>query len=149
MNKLIVFDWGWTLWNPDKNSLMDGTLEVLEFAKGRGYKIAIACLASDSDVDRRVKLMQETGVSKYCDSIKISKIMDKDVLLDGLLREFGVTPEKVTIVDDRTIRGVSWAANNGATSVWFQNGKHREELSPKGKEPDYTIHSLSKILDII
>lgn len=149
MNKLIVFDWGWTLWNPDKNSLMEGTLEVLEFAKDRGYKIAIACLASDGDVDRRIKLMEETGVSKYCDSIKISKVMDKDVLIDDLLGEFRVYPEETIVVDDRTVRGVLWAVNKGAIAVWFQNGKHREELPPKGKEPDHIIHSLSELKDIM
>ena len=69
MNKLIVFDWGWILWDPENNTLMKDAIEILELSKGRGYNIAIACLASDGDVDRRVKLMEETGVSAYCDSI--------------------------------------------------------------------------------
>jgi len=142
-----MFDWGWTLWDPENNALMKDAIKILEFAKGRGYKIAIACLASDGDVDRRMRLMGETGVSKYCDSIKISKEMDKNILLDGLLEEFGVHPEETIVVDDRTIRGVLWAVNNEATAVWFQNGKHSEELPLEGKEPDCTIHSLFELMD--
>ena len=147
MKKLIIFDWGRTLYKPETEKLFPDTVEVLESLSNK-YTLAIVALATagEEKIRERLKIIKENNLGQYFSSI-LFDIKDKDSMYVKTLKDLEVKPENVVIVDDRTIRGIKWGNKNGTATVWFQNGKFKDELPNEDTgEPTYTIHSLSDIL---
>ena len=124
----IIFDWGRTLYDPDAEALFPGVREMLPWLSGK-YKLYIVSLASkgEEEIVKRRKMIKDFGIEQYFQDIFFAP-EDKDSLYEGLVAKYTLNLAETAVVDDRIIRGVAWGNRNGATTVWFQNGKFGTEL---------------------
>lgn len=146
--KAIIFDWGRTLHDPDTDGLFPGTQEVLEELSGK-YTLALVTLAKSQSVEDRRRTIRESEIGFYFRAVVIGN-EEKDALYEEVLKELALLPENVVVVDDRTIRGISWGNRSGAMTIWMRRGKFAEEL-PVGEtgDPTHTITDLSALTRIL
>lgn len=147
MIKLIIFDWGRTLYDNDNNRLFPETKHVLETLSNT-YQLAIVSLSKDGDFERRWKIFREHDLEKYFISIQFTQ-HDKDKLYEKTLSELKTNPKQTVVVDDRMIRGISWGNRNKAKTIWIKKGKFSKELpTPETGKPTYTIEHIAEILNL-
>lgn len=140
--KAIIFDWGRTLYNPDIKQPFPGVMNLLEYLSGK-YTLAIVALASDGNVERRMRVIREHDMGKYFASIFIEGGNDKDRLYDALLVKLAIPSKEAAIVDDRVVRGIRWGNQHGCVTVWMKQGKFSAELPDKDTgRPRHTIHDI-------
>lgn len=147
MIKGIIFDWGRVLYDADRNVLFPETVKCLDKISKK-YKLAIVSLASDGNIDRRLKLIKENNLEKYFSVILFNK-EDKDSLYVSALSKMGLKNRELVIIDDRVIRGIRWGNENGTQTVWVKKGKFSNELpNEKTGSPTYIIENLTEILHL-
>ncbi len=148
--KLIIFDWGRTLYNPETERLFSDTIEVLDHLSQK-YILAIVALATagEEKIQERLRIIKENNLEQYFESI-LFDTKDKDSMYAKTLRALELKPEEAVIVDDRVIRGIKWGNQNGTTTIWFRNGKFKDELpNEETGKPTYTVHHLSEFNEMI
>ncbi len=148
--KVIIFDWGRTLYDNDNDCLFPGVPELLEYLSNR-YRLAVVSLTSQGEaaIQKRWQIIRENGLEKHFSSILFTS-EDKDKLYEETLRGLGVSPEEVVIVDDRTVRGIKFGNSRGAKTIWLKKGKFRDELPNKETgEPDYIISDIVEIRGLV
>lgn len=147
--KSIIFDWGRTLYDPDAEDLFAGVREILpELAIG--HRLFIVSLASKGadEIVRRKEMIKDFGIEEYFDDIFFAK-EDKDFLYEELYQKHALLPNETAIIDDRMIRGVAWGNRQGATTVWFRNGKFANEIPTKETgDPTYIISQFTELENI-
>jgi FMN phosphatase YigB (HAD superfamily) len=147
--KTIFFDWGRTLWEPETKTLHPDVHDILSYLKDRGYRLFVVSLVITSTVEERRTALKENGLEKYFDGVYFTQ-SDKEALYEKACSENAVLPQDLTVVDDRVIRGIRWGNKFGATTVWFQNGKFKNELpTTETGNPTFTVHSLSELKKIL
>ena len=148
MVKVIIFDFGRTLYDRDNDRFFPEVPEVLEKLAPK-YKLVIVSMAVSDDPEERRKILKENNLEKYFDSMIFVK-QDKDSAYEKVILDLRVNPEEIVIVDDRVKRGIAWGNRIGATTIWFRNGKFKDDLpDEKTGKPDYIINNLLKILLIL
>ncbi len=148
MKKLIIFDWGRTLYDNDANALFPETIRLLQYLAPK-YTLAIVSLALDGDFERRQKIMREHDLERYFASILFTAT-DKDALYAKTLGQLGIAPQETVIVDDRMVRGIAWGNHHGTTTIWLQKGKFAEELPNETTgQPTHIIHNLAELYSIL
>jgi len=147
--KTIIFDWGWTLYDPQTKTFFPEALKVVQALAGK-YKLAIVSLATKGQpqIQERNLIIQETGIGKYFKFILFAE-SNKGKLYEKTLQELGVSAEEAAIVDDRTIRGIRWGNQHGCMTIWLERGKFSNELpNEETGEPTHTIKNLDELLTI-
>ena len=148
MTKLIIFDWGRTLFDNDNNMLFPETKELVAHL-AKNYTLAIVSLAKDGDFERRWRVIRNENLEPHFASILFTA-GDKDALYAETLTELAVAPQDTTIVDDRTLRGIAWGNKNGARTIWVKKGKFADELPNETTgEPTHTIRRLDELYSIL
>lgn len=149
--KLVIFDWGRTLYDPESEALFPETKNVLEYLKSKNYTLAIVALATagQTKIDERLKIIEKEELIPFFASIKFD-VENKDKMYADTLTELGYETRDTVVVDDRVLRGICWGNKNGCQTIWFKNGKFAEE-SPNEETglPEYTITSLKELEDIL
>jgi len=149
--KLVIFDWGRTLYDPETGSLFPETLQTLDYLKSKGYMLAIVALATAgaSKIKERLAIIKEEKLVPYFVSVKFD-VKNKDKMYSDTLSEFKILPNETVIVDDRVIRGIMWGNANGCKTIWVQNGKFSNELpDDKTGVPSHTIRSIKELWTIL
>jgi len=148
MTKAIIFDWGRTLYDPERSRLFPETKSVLANLSKK-YKLAIVSLVSEGTVTDRSKLLKAQGVDRYLSSVMFSPLQ-KNTSYVGTLRKLKVRPREVAIVDDRVVRGIRWGNRYGCITVWLRRGKFKDELPTNDVDsPMFTIMNLNELLAIL
>lgn len=145
MTKLLIFDWGRTLYDPDTKDVFPGVPEILKELHSR-YKLAIVCLATDGDTERRMQVIRESGIEDLFSRILMAQ-EGKDELYEQVLSELSYSPEQAIIVDDRTIRGIRWGNKHHATTIWMKRSKFSEEVPTE--ETGQPVHVITDIREIV
>ena len=146
--KIIIFDWGRTLHDPETYTLFAGvTVLIPEFAKY--YSLILVSLAkSDSPEERRRKI-EGSGIAENFKLILVGE-KDKDEMYEKALIDFDVMPKQVVVVDDRVKRGITWGNRRGATTVWLKNGKFAQELpTQETGKPSFIISDIAELKNIL
>ncbi len=144
MQKVILFDWGRTLYDPETKELFPGVTTLLCALSAR-YTLAIVCLATDGDYERRRRVMQENDIERLFSGIYMAE-EGKDKLYENALLELGFQAEQAVVVDDRAVRGIRWGAQRGAQTVWVCRGKFAEERPTA--ETGYPTHTIQDITEL-
>jgi len=148
MKKLIIFDWGRTLFDNESNALFPETKSLLAYLTPK-HVLAIVSLAPDGDFERRWRVIRGEGIEPHFGSILFTAT-DKNALYPMTLAKLGMATHETTIVDDRMVRGIAWGNRNGATTIWFQNGKFAHELPNEiTGTPTHTIHALDELYSFL
>lgn len=142
--KLIIFDWGWTLHNPETDTLFDGVDELIS-RLSKKYLLAVVSLARSESPELRLRKIKESSIHGYLKSVLVGGD-DKDKLYEDLLTELKILPSETAVVDDRVVRGIAWGNRRGAKTIWLRNGKFKNELPNQATgEPNHTIASVQEI----
>ncbi len=148
MKKLIIFDWGRTLYNPETKDIFGETIPTLDYLKPK-YRLAIVSLVVNGDIESRREILNKNKLEKYFELISFTT-EDKDALYKETLRKLGVDAKEAIIVDDRVIRGIKWGNQNATTTIWLQKGKFENELpDAETGTPTFTIKNLREIKTIL
>ena len=148
--KLVIFDWGSTLYNNETKALFEETKGTLAYLKERGYTLTIVSLATAGQerINERLQIIEQEHLRQYFDNIKFD-VANKDAMYEATLRELHARPEDTTIVDDRVLRGIAWGNAHGCTTIWIQKGKFAGELPDENAgTPNHTITSIGELKGI-
>ena len=151
MMKLVIFDWGRTLYNPEEEALYQDTKPTLEYLQSKGFKMAIVSLATkgSAKIEERRRIIKQEGLEQYFESI-LFNVADKASMYQATLQELKVKPSEVTIVDDRMIRGIKWGNSSGCDTIWIQQGRFANELPDELTGlPKHTISSIGELRSIL
>ncbi len=122
--------------------------EVLEYCSSK-YKLAIVSLTNSETPERRRQRVAEFDLEKYFSDFEFITV-DKGSAYERVVKKLGVRYERVAIVDDRTIRGITWGNKHRCTTIWLKRGKFADELpNAETDEPTHTIHDLREIMQIL
>lgn len=147
MIKGIIFDWGRTLYDNEREELFPETEEVLKNLS-KIYQLAIVSLAKDGNFEKRWKIIKGKDLGKYFKSTLFTQD-DKDKLYVDTLEKMKLKPNEVVVIDDRIIRGVAWGNKHGAKTVWIKKGKFSNELPDEVTgAPTFIINNLKEVLDL-
>ena len=156
--KAIVFDWGGVFVDAETKERYPDTREILQYLKDEGYRLGLVVIASK--FDERKKQIEESDLRSFFEIFLIgplvpeqiwdSNFKGKDTLYDQANQYFGLPHDQVVIIDDRTVRGIRYANQNGHPSIWVCRGKFSHQLpNEETGQPTYTIKSLQELIKII
>ncbi len=143
MVKGIIFDFGYTLYDPTSKTLYPGALEVLEKLKGK-YKLAVA--SRTDNVVKRHQELHDLEVGKYFDVIEVvPEGTNKD--LQSILEKFNLKPEEVMVVGDRLTSEITQGNKLGMKTVHYVNGPEKDRLPANDLEKaDFGIINLHDLI---
>ncbi|MBI4054388.1 MAG: HAD hydrolase-like protein [Candidatus Doudnabacteria bacterium] len=141
MDKLIIFDFNRTLYDPDQTTLVPGALRVLKALKQKGFKLALLAQARAN----RKKLLKVLEMDQYFD--RLTLVEKKTVSgLKKLAGEMDVDLKNCTIVGDRVKKEIRIGNRLGMKTVWLKRGKFSTERpSNPAERPDLTIKKLFEL----
>lgn len=147
MLKLVIFDWGRTLYDNDHGRLFDDAVSVLDYVTVR-YQAAVVSIANAEDMQKRRLFIRENNLEKYFTQMLFGD--NKDTMYEQVLGDLQLSPKLVAVVDDRVVRGIRWGNTRGATTIWFRQGKFSDELPDAVTgQPNFIITKLSQLKDIL
>lgn len=149
--KFIIFDWGRTLYDPEKGELFPDTRPTLEYLKSEGHTLSIVALATagQAKIDERMQIIEEEKLFPYFATVKFD-VADKDRMYEDTLRELDIASADTAIVDDRVIRGIKWGNQHGCQTIWVKNGKFKDELPDEETgNPTHIITSVGELRAIL
>ena len=150
MIEAIIFDWGRTLYDSEREALFPEVPGLLPHL-ARSYRLAIVSLVS-SDYERRAAerraALRAMGLEPYFAAVRFVAA-DKDRAYTETLAELGVGPAAVAIVDDRARRGIAWGNRHGATTVWLRRGRFADEIPDADTgAPTHTIGAIGALATV-
>lgn len=142
--KTVIFDFNRTLYDPDREQLMEGAIELLEHLK---EKVGLALIAKGDD--KRREQIKQLNLQQYFPVIIIDE--NKNV---GYFRKcmeyFDARPEETFVIGDRVKKEIRFGNEIGATTIWFRDGKYKDELPDNGVEtPKHTIKNLKEAIKLL
>jgi len=144
--KAVIFDYNRTIHDPDSGALTSGAKELLDGLKNAGCKLFLVS-RSKNEQKRRQKINQ-LGISAYFEDIQVVPEKTPEVFLS--FKDFCPPETQFFVVGDRIKREMRQGNALGMTTIWFRNGKFKDELpEEKVEEPDFTIAELTEALEII
>ena len=150
MIKAIIFDWGRTLFDPEKKIELPDSVEVLAYCKKKGYKICVASLVRADTIEEREGQIKNFNLGKYIDDIEVSDEKEKDTILDNLIKRLDISRKEILMVDDRMVKSIKYGNKNGHPTVWLQHGPFSNELpNIETGIPTHIIKSLIELKNII
>lgn len=147
MIKLIIFDYGGTIYNPLTNQLYSVTEELL--SKLRDLKFKLALVSRAGDVNQRLDDFKRFHLENYFEFMEaIPEKKPKNFIT--ILKKFNILPEQCLVVGDYVKSEIKEGNKIGIKTIWIKNGEF-PNVSPKTNQekPDYTIESLEKLLPLI
>lgn len=119
-------------------------MELLEQLKGR---VALAMIAKGDD-ERRA-LVKKLNLQPYFQMIVIDDNKNPEYFR-RCMEHFDAKPEETFVIGDRIKREIRFGNEVGATTIWFRNGKYKDELPDNGFEtPKHTIKNLKEAIKLL
>lgn len=136
----VIFDWKRTLYNPDDDTLISGSKEILEFFRDRGISLILVGKGGD-DMNLEVRRL---GVEKYFRSIVFQEGKKEEALFKPHVSQ--EDPRTTLFIGDRVKSELAMGKSLGATTIWVRHGKFADEVPENEVEkPDYTVSSLAEV----
>jgi phosphoglycolate phosphatase len=104
-------------------SLFEGTLEMLQALKGRHHWLAVATGKNRVGLDRVLAHAELTKMFDGTRTADETRSKPHPQMLNELMREFGVEPERTLMIGDTT-HDLQLAANAGTASIAVSYGAH-------------------------
>lgn len=144
MLKGIIFDFNRTLFDPEKQRLLEG-VNLLLPKLARNYKLALFSTGGDS----REQLIKNLGIEKHFREILVVSEKGKLHLL-SLAEGLNCRPEELLVVGDRVKSEVALAKSLGIKTVWLKKGRFASESpADQNEEPDFIIQELEDLPKIL
>ncbi|MDP2671582.1 MAG: HAD family hydrolase [bacterium] len=146
MIKGIIFDFGYTIYDPDKQSLLPEVLALLEKLKG---KFKLALISRTADPEKRLQQIEELGLNKWFEAVAVTpKGENKD--LEQFLEKLKLSPEETLVVGDRVDSEIRQGNLLGMQTAHFNYGP-RQEIKPQSEaeKAKFEINNLAEIENLI
>ena len=146
--KAVIFDYGYTLHDREKNEFFHDAQEVVKYCANK-YRLAIVSITYPQTMEERKKQLSESGLDTKFEFIEL--VPDKkDEAFERTVRQLNLPFNQIAIVDDRTIRGIKWGNSKGCLTIWLKKGKFAHEVpTEETGPPNYTIKELSELKGIL
>lgn len=143
MNKAIIFDFNRTLYDPDRDQLMENGLEILQNLKDKGWKLFLIGKGGAN----RENLISELGLQAFFEEIIIKEEKDIEDLRDLKAK---LPDYEFYSVGDRIKKEIVLGNKCNFKTIWFKNGKFATEEPENPEEyPWKTIGSLDELQEIL
>lgn len=141
-DKIIVFDFMRTLYDPESHSLIEGSKEVLETLHVKDYTLSLVTRIEG----QREEVIKELGLQPFFSDILFT--LDKKEVLHSLVQKY---PEKqMFVIGDRVQEEIAYGNELGVTTIWFKAGKFStDEPRTEVEKPTYIISSLTEVLELV
>ncbi len=126
-------------------SLFSGVLELLDDLKQRHHWLAVATGKSRRGLDDVLHTVQLKGVFNGSRTADETAGKPHPRMLQELMREFGVEPERTLMIGDTT-HDLQMALNAGCSSVGVSYGAHEPEAF-HALQPLHVAHSVRELHD--
>jgi len=126
-------------------SLFDGVLELLTDLKHRHHWLAVATGKSRRGLDEVLHTVELKGVFDGSRTADETAGKPHPRMLQELMREFGVDPERTLMIGDTT-HDLQMALNAGCASVGVSYGAHEPEAF-LALQPRHVAHSVRELRD--
>ncbi len=126
-------------------SLFAGVLELLADLKNRHHWLAVATGKSRRGLDEVLHTVQLKGVFNGSRTADETAGKPHPLMLQELMREFGVEPERTLMIGDTT-HDLQMALNAGCPSVGVSYGAHEPEAF-HALQPLHVAHSVRDLHD--
>ncbi len=107
-------------------SLFDGTLEMLDALKKRQHWLGVATGKNRQGLDDALQHVELRGMFDATRTADQTRSKPHPQMLEELIREFGVEPERTLMIGDTT-HDLQLAANAGTASIAVSYGAHEPE----------------------
>lgn len=149
MVKAIIFDWGRTLWDNDNGVLFPDSKEILEYLKGKGYRMAVLSISAPEFFEKKYETIRNSGLASYFDKILVSTKKEKEEI-DEINKVWNFEYKDIAIIGDQVIREVAIANNLGMESILVKRGKFADQIPTKETGfPTHTISTVSELKSIL
>ncbi|MBX3625448.1 MAG: HAD-IA family hydrolase [Rhizobacter sp.] len=125
--------------------LFKGTLDMLKALKARNHWLAVATGKSRMGLNEALTSVELHGVFDGTRTADETASKPNPLMLQELMREFGVDPERTLMIGDTT-HDLQLAMNAGAASVGVSYGAHTPESFGQYK-PLHIAHSVADLDD--
>lgn len=142
-NRIIIFDFNRTLYDPDDKMLLPRVRFVLNILRRRGWAMYLVSRASPTRQD----LISKLGINRYFKKI----IITKNKNLGDFASIVGQAPiDNSYVIGDRVREEIKFGNSLGCITIWLCSGKFARELPKTAEEkPDYIVKNLREILKIV
>lgn len=124
-------------------SLFDGVLPMLDALKGAGHLLTVATGKSRSGLNEALQAVELRGVFDGSRTADETAGKPHPLMLQELMAEFGVPPERVLMIGDTT-HDLQLALNAGCASVGVSYGAH-EHTAFVPLQPRHVAHSVADL----
>ncbi len=143
----VIFDFNRTLYDPEKEKLMEGARRLLNSLKKRSIKMALLSITSS---DNREQLIASLDLEPYFTEILIIDQTKKPEHFRALSQKLQTEPEKCLVIGDRIKQEIHNANLAGMKTCWLQRGKFKAETPEIQNEiPDYTVNNLDEVFQFL
>jgi len=145
MERLIIFDYNRTIYDPETSRLAPFAKRILQNLKGRGFRLALITHARDS----RRELIHKQGLEKYFAEILITTGKSRKNF-QYLLSAADVDKSQSYVVGDRVRQEIRIGNQLKLNTIWVKDGRFAEE-NPRSEieVPTHTVRRLRDISKII
>ena len=141
MIKGIIFDFNRTIYDPEKNTLTEGVIGLLEDLSSR---FQLCLLSSGAEAERR-KQISELGLDEYFKDIQVNEGEKQESHFQRCLRIMNLkASSEIAVIGDRVAGEICVGNQVGMLTIWYKSGKFATRLPQSKQEiPDYTITALT------
>ncbi len=126
-------------------SLFEGVLPMLQALKARHHWLAVATGKSRRGLDEVLRTVELHGVFDGSRTADETAGKPSPVMLNELMREFGVDPQRTLMIGDTT-HDLQMAVNAGCASVGVSYGAHEPDAF-HALGPRFVAHSVAELHD--
>ena len=124
-------------------SLFEGVLAMLADLKARNHVLTVATGKSRRGLDEALRASELQGLFDGSRTADETAGKPHPLMLQELMQEFGVAPERVLMVGDTT-HDLQMALNAGCTSVGVSYGAHEHDAFVQ-LNPSFVAHSVAEL----
>ncbi len=124
-----------------------GAHALLRYLSGK-YTL---CIASNASRARQEKRLANAGMLQYTDHLftseEIGHPKPEKAFFDACLAALpGVKREEIVVIGDSLTADIAGGKGSGLKTIWYN---YNREPAPESTVPDYTVDTLSEILNIL
>ena len=143
--KIIIFDFMRTLYDPDEKSIVRGTLELLKSLRNAGFILILI----STEIGNKADPITQTGITPYFEKIILTREKSERDFKE-IQTDVPHDPQASYVIGDR-VRGEIKIGNLcGYQTIWVKKGKFAaQDPRTAAETPRYTVTELPQIKRIV
>ena len=147
MIKGAIFDFNRTIYDPESDALIEGSLDLLEKLISEGYKL---CLLSKKTTKDRRQQISNLGLDEYFLGIQVIEGKKSVENLERCRQVMSLKASEIAVVGDRVQGEISLGNQLGMVTIWYKSGKFSNEMPQnESQKPTHTITKLEETLQYL